>query len=108
MQRSFKQYSDRLEGDARQMTDDVIGLVSETQEFARAQLTVRPYTTLGMCAAIGYLLGAGLPRWLIRAAVPIVGRAVATSLTSAISSGIAAAGELYPDISSGHQKETVP
>jgi hypothetical protein len=105
---AFREYSERLEGDAREMADDVIGLVSETQEFARTQLSVRPYTTLGVCAGIGYLLGAGLPRWLIRAAVPIIGRAVATSLTSSITSGISAASHRNPDISSGHQKETLP
>jgi hypothetical protein len=104
----FKEYSERLEGDAREVADDVIGLISETQEFARTQLTVRPYTTLGVCAAAGYFLGAGLPRWLLRAAVPVLARAVATSLTASITSGISAAGTTYPDASSGHQKETVP
>jgi hypothetical protein len=105
---AFREYSQRLEGDAREVADDVIGLMSETQEFARTQLVVRPYTTLGVCAAIGYLLGAGLPRWLIRAAVPVLGRAVATTLTQSISSGISAARPSNPDISSGLHKETAP
>ena len=84
-------------------------LMSETQEFARTQLTTRPYTTLGVCAAAGYFLGAGLPRWLMRLAIPVIGRAIATSLTQSISSGISAAGQSqYPDMSSGLQKETVP
>jgi hypothetical protein len=98
---AFREYSQRLEGDAREVADDVLGLVSETQAFARTQLTVRPYTTLGVCVAIGYVLGAGVPRWLIRAAVPIIGRAVATSLTSSIASGISAARE-------SHTQETAP
>lgn len=106
---AFREYSQRLEGDAREMADDVIGLMSETQEFARTQLLTRPYTTLGVCAAFGYFLGAGLPRWLMRAAVPVLARAVATSLTSSISSGISAAGQSQrPDMSSGLHKETVP
>ena len=87
----FREYSQRLEGDAREMADDVIGLVSETQEFARSQLVTRPYTTLGVCAAIGYFLGAGLPRWMMRAAIPVLARAVATSLTQSLSSGTSAA-----------------
>ena len=105
---AFREYTDRLEGDAREVADDVIGLVNETQEFARRQLIVRPYATLGVCAAVGYVLGAGVPRWLIRLAVPVIGRAVATSITSSISSGISAARESYTDPSSGLQKETVP
>ena len=106
---AFREYSQRLEGDAREMADDVIGLMSETQEFARTQLVTRPYTTLGVCAAVGYFLGAGLPRWLMRAAVPVLARAVATSLTQSISSGISAARtQSNPDITSGLQKETAP
>src|SRR5688572_23374265 len=106
---AFREYSQRLEGDAREVADDVIGLLSETQEFTRSQLINRPYTTLGACAALGYFLGAGLPRWLMRAAIPVLARAVATSLTSSISSGISAARESQnPDMSSGLHKETVP
>lgn len=106
---AFREYSQRLEGDAREMADDVIGLMSESQEFARTQLVTRPYTTLGVCAAVGYFLGAGLPRWMIRLAVPVVARAVATSLTQSISSGISAARtQSNPDISSGLHKETAP
>lgn len=106
---AFREYSQRLEGDAREMADDVIGLLSETQAFAQTQLRVRPYTTLGVCAAVGYFLGAGLPRWMIRLAVPVIGRAVATSLTSSISSGISAARQSQnPDMSSGLHKETLP
>jgi hypothetical protein len=106
---AFREYSQRLEGDAREMADDVIGLVSETQEFARSQLVTRPYTTLGVCAAIGYFLGAGMPRWLMRAAIPVISRAVATSLTQSISSGISAARQSQnPDMSSGLHKETLP
>ena len=105
----FREYSQRLEGDAREMADDVIGLMSETQQFARMQLVTRPYTTLGVCAAAGYFLGAGMPRWLMRLAIPVIGRAVATSLTQSISSGISAARtQSHPDISSGHHKETAP
>jgi len=106
---AFREYSQRLEGDAREMADDVIGLMSESQEFARTQLVTRPYTTLGVCVAVGYFLGAGLPRWMIRLAVPVVARAVATSLTQSISSGISAARtQSNPDISSGLHKETAP
>jgi hypothetical protein len=106
---AFREYSQRLEGDAREVADDVIGLMSETQEFARSQLVTRPYTTLGVCAAVGYFLGAGMPRWLMRLAIPVIGRAVATSLTESISSGISAARQSQnPDMSSGLQKETVP
>ena len=104
-----REYSQRLEGDAREMADDVIGLMSETQEFARTQLVTRPYTTLGVCAAVGYFLGAGLPRWMMRAAVPVLARAVTSSLTQSISSGISAARQSnHPDMSSGLDKETVP
>jgi hypothetical protein len=108
---AFREYSQRLEGDVREMADDVISLVSETQEFAHSQLATRPYTTLGVCAAVGYFLGAGMPRWLMRLAVPVIGRAVATSLTQSISSGISAArpsNHPDPDMSSGLQKETAP
>jgi hypothetical protein len=106
---AFREYSQRLEGDAREMADDVIGLMSETQEFARTQLVTRPYTTLGACAAVGYFLGAGLPRWLMRLAVPVIARAVAASLTESISSGISAARKSQnPDMSSGLHKEQLP
>ena len=106
---AFREYSQRLEGDAREVADDMIGLVSETQEFARRQLVTRPYATLGACAAVGYVLGAGVPRWLIRLAIPVIGRAVAVSITESIASGISASRQSqHPGTSSGLQKETAP
>jgi len=109
---AIHEYTERLGEDARAVTDDVIELVSETQDFARTQLVARPYTTLGVAAGIGYLLGAGLPRWVVRAAVPVLTRAIASSLTATLTQGYDARnrnpdGFSGPDFP-GHKQETTP
>ncbi len=48
--------------------------VTEWEEVLRDQVTQRPYTVLGAAAAVGYVLGGGIPPLLVRVLLGAVGR----------------------------------
>lgn len=57
----------KLSGDARRTMVEWEGIVRE-------QLIRSPYAVLGAAAALGYVLGGGVPRLLVRVALVAVGR----------------------------------
>ncbi|MEQ1501937.1 MAG: hypothetical protein ABMB14_06885 [Myxococcota bacterium] len=48
------------------------------------QAETRPYTTLMVSAAAGYVLGAGVPRWAAQIATAVGSRMVVAKLVSAL------------------------
>lgn len=72
--------SERVAEAVAPMTD----LVATLQRELRHQVEVRPYTTVLVAAAAGYVLGGGVPLWAGRAAFNIGSRLVVARLVSAI------------------------
>jgi len=62
----------------------VTELVESIQREIRHQVEVRPYATLFAAAAVGYVLGGGIPTWAGRAAVNLGSRLLVARLVSAI------------------------
>ncbi len=81
-----------LAEDVERIEADVEALARETTEFLRDQLTRRPYVTLGAAASIGYVLGGGLPRWAVRAALGVAAKAALDVLAREAAQGLLAAG----------------
>jgi hypothetical protein len=79
---SSRRYPEAIESDAREVAEEVIQLVDETNQFVRGQMIVRPYVTLGTAAGVGYLLGAGIPRWAARMAIAFFARTIASYVYS--------------------------
>lgn len=52
------------------------------EDVLRERLRERPYATLAVAAAVGYVLGGGLPTGLIRLALALSGRAALDHLLS--------------------------
>jgi hypothetical protein len=77
--------------EAGELAADVGELVEEVGDFVRDQAIQRPYVTLGAAFGIGYVLGGGVPLWMVRSLVAIGGKiavsAVLAELTRAASSG---------------------
>jgi hypothetical protein len=48
----------------------------------RHQADIRPYTTVLAAAAVGYVLGAGVPRWVYRTAWDVGSKALLARLVS--------------------------
>jgi hypothetical protein len=59
-------------------------LVDSLQREIRHQVEVRPYTTIMVAAAAGYVLGGGVPLWAGRAAVNLGSRLLVARLVSAL------------------------
>lgn len=59
-------------------------LVESLQREIRHQVGVRPYTTVMVAAAAGYVLGGGIPLWAGRAAVNLGSRLLVARLVSAL------------------------
>jgi hypothetical protein len=72
---------EEIQTEAQHAVEDAVDLVSETNQFVRGQLVVRPYVTLGAAAGVGYLLGGGLPRWVARMAIAFLARTLTSTLT---------------------------
>ncbi|GEM_PF-6747253 len=53
---------------ARMLSEQVRKVSREVEDVVRDRLNTRPYVTLGIAAAVGYVLGGGLPRWITRIA----------------------------------------
>jgi hypothetical protein len=62
----------------------VTELVESLQREIRHQVEVRPYTTVMVAAAAGYVLGGGIPLWAGRAAVNLGSRLLVARLVSAL------------------------
>ena len=62
---------------------DPLALVASAAEHIAAQARRHPYRTLGIALGVGYVLGGGLPRFVVRmagtAALRSVGQAILTS-----------------------------
>jgi len=72
--------SDRVADAIAPMTE----LVESLQREIRHQAEVRPYTTILVAAAAGYVLGGGIPLWAGRAAMNLGSRLLVAKLVSAI------------------------
>jgi hypothetical protein len=59
-------------------------LVETVQREIRNQVEARPYTTIMVAAAAGYVLGGGIPVWAGRAAVNLGSRMLVARLVSAL------------------------
>lgn len=66
--------------DASRLVGDLGRLASEVEVRLARRLDARPYGTLAIAAGAGYLLGGGVPAWLLRAGVAAGTRAVANVL----------------------------
>ena len=50
----------KVERDARSLSSDLEGLLSEVEDLVRARLEAQPYATLAVAAGAGFVLGGGL------------------------------------------------
>lgn len=71
----------QLYDDTRRVGDELTNLaadarrmLSEGEGVAREHLTRQPYVTLAIAAGVGYVLGGGLPRGVLRLAMGVFGR----------------------------------
>jgi 2-keto-4-pentenoate hydratase len=62
----------------------VTDFMQSVQREIRHQAEVRPYTTLLVAAAAGYVLGGGVPTWAGRALMNIGGRLLVARLVAAV------------------------
>lgn len=60
---------------------DVLGTMR--REVAR-QAEIRPYTTVVVAAGLGYVLGAGVPRWAAHIATTVGSRLVVAKIVAAL------------------------
>ena len=72
-QRIYEQ-GKQVHADARAMADDFRGVTDELTSMLRSHVEQRPYVTLGAAAAMGYVLGGGLPRWMVKLGFAVGGR----------------------------------
>jgi hypothetical protein len=75
--------------DAAQSTTSVASgvmsdLLDTVQERLRDQAERRPYRTVLLGLAAGYVLGGGIPWWAVRSATAIVGRELASRAVAGI------------------------
>jgi hypothetical protein len=73
----------RLGTDVQNVVGDVEGLVVESRAYLRGHLESRPYATLGVAAGVGFVLGGGLPRWVLRFFLGLAARVFWAALFSA-------------------------
>ncbi len=66
----------RLNADLNDLGGSVRELVDGVQSLARDQLRRQPYVAIAVAAGIGYVLGGGLPRGVLRSLLAVGGRAV--------------------------------
>ncbi len=66
----------RLGEDAGRLADDLGLLAAEARRFLAHRLERSPYGTLAAAAGTGYVLGGGVPPWLVRAGLAVGARAV--------------------------------
>lgn len=59
-------------------------LIESLQRELHHQVEVRPYTTVLAAAAVGYVLGGGIPLWAGRAAINLGSRLLVARLVSAL------------------------
>lgn len=62
---------------------DPLAFLDQAQTALQDQITKRPYTTIAVALAAGYVLGGGVPWWAVRSAVNIGGRMAVTRLIGA-------------------------
>lgn len=66
--------------DARALAQDLSGLAFGIEDALERRLTRHPYSTLAIAAGSGYVLGGGVPPWLLRMGLAVGGRAVLTTV----------------------------
>ena len=69
----------RLSADITEIGDAVRELADGFQSVARDQLRRQPYVAIAIAAGVGYVLGGGLPRGIIRGVLTLGGRAMLES-----------------------------
>ena len=78
--------------DVGRLNEDLSALAEETTAFLRHQLTRRPYLTLGAAAGLGYVLGGGIPRWMVRAALGLAVKTAVAAVVQEAAAGLFEAG----------------
>ena len=69
----------RLSADITELGDAVRELADGFQSVARDQLRRQPYVAIAIAAGVGYVLGGGLPRGIIRGLLTLGGRVMLES-----------------------------
>jgi hypothetical protein len=87
----FSRTASRLSAEITELGGSVRELAGGFQSVARDQLRRQPYVAIAIAAGVGYVLGGGLPRGIIRGLLTLGGRvmlesAVANLAASATSS----------------------
>lgn len=77
--RSLADYGRQIQHDAHALTATVQDATAGVEGHLTAQVTRRPYATVGVAAGVGYALGGGLSSWLT---VALIG--AATKLAMAL------------------------
>lgn len=62
--RSVADYGRQIQHDAHALTATVQDATAGLEGYLTAQVSRRPYGTLGLAAGVGYVLGGGLSSWL--------------------------------------------
>ncbi len=80
----FRKEGKHIREDARELATDLGELMEETECFIRDQAIHRPYVTLGAAFGIGYVLGGGLPKWLVRSLVAVGGKVAFSAIAGEV------------------------
>jgi len=98
--RSLGEHFRRIDHEAHALGAAVQGATGELQRYLTEQVEERPYTTLGVAAGVGYVLGGGL-----RSRLTAVLLGVATRVAMALAARELAA-RLSPDASASVQSKS--
>jgi hypothetical protein len=77
----------KIGADADELYGDLSQASEEIRSFVASQIEQRPYLTLGVAAALGYVLGGGLPRYAVSLVGAVGLRAALDRFLGSLTSG---------------------